>query len=59
MASKGPPTEEEAKRAGKAGPKSKIPGLDPRAEDWQKRGRANFVDRKTVSRPFKGGGRGR
>ena len=54
-----PPTGGDPKQPGKAGAKSKIPGFDPKAEDWQKRGRANFVDKKTVSRPFKGGGRGR
>jgi hypothetical protein len=54
-----PPGEGEPTRGPKARPKAKIPGFDPKAEDWQKRGRANFVDRKTVSRPFKGGGRGR
>jgi len=50
-----PPIDTGTKRPGKAQPT----GFDPKAEDWQKRGRANFVDKKRVSRPLKTGGRGR
>ena len=38
-----PPTDD-----GKSAPKKPGKAFDPKAEDWQKRGRANFVDRKQV-----------
>jgi hypothetical protein len=55
MTVKLPPVGGDPKKAGE--PKK---GFDPKSVgDGGKRGRANFVDKKQLGRPFKGGGRGR
>jgi len=44
---------------GKKAPAKPGKGFDPKAEDWQNKGRRQFANPKPQSRPFKGGGRGR
>jgi hypothetical protein len=48
------PTIEDGKKTGRPGK-----GFDPRAEDWQNKGKRQFEAKKPPSRPFKGGARGR